>query len=389
MRESQLHFFWERSLLPKTRLKTTSGEELRIISKGQYNENQAGPDFFNARISIGGIEWVGNVEIHIKSSHWKKHGHHNDPNYDNVILHVVFQHDAYLDEELSRIPTLEVSNFFDANTIQSVAVGRVVNNRLLCKNQLHQLSTLNITFIKEVSVYERLNDKINQFEFSIADPREILYKLLAGAFGKNLNKLPFEQLANALPFTELIADKDIDRFDAISTTFIATKCLERSNELKVFWKEKGLRPHGFPAIRALQFAGFLSDYDFAYHFVHFSAEEIYLYLIKMFENRSIVLRRLALKELSSQMKVGLIVNAFVPFLFWYGQHVESDEISEKAIQLLRLTEPEDNKVSRMWKKSTLKVVNAFDTQAYLSIFKQYCQHKKCVSCPIGQKILCS
>ncbi len=387
MKESQLHFFWERSLLPQTRLKTTSGERVCIISRGQYNENESGPDFLNARILIGQIEWVGNVEIHVKSSDWKKHGHHNDAHYDNVILHVVFEHDANHDELISSLPTLLFSDYYDVGTIESIAIGQVINNRLLCKNQLQYVSAVNLAILKESVMYDRLIQKTKQFESMIDDPREMLYKLLALAFGKNVNKLPFEQLTNSLPFRELDSCNGMKRVNAISDFFRATKHNERSNKVKVIWKDKGLHAHGFPAVRALQFAGFLSDYDFAYQFVYLSTEEIYSYLMKMFDSRNAVLRRLSLNELSSQMEVGLIVNAFAPFLFWYGQHIESEDIVEKAFHLLKLAKPEDNKIIRMWKKSSLKITNAFDSQAYLAIYQQFCRHKKCVSCPIGQNIL--
>ena len=44
------------------------------------------------------MHWFGSVEIHVKSSDWHKHKHSDDPNYENVILHVVYEYDqAILD----------------------------------------------------------------------------------------------------------------------------------------------------------------------------------------------------------------------------------------------------------------------------------------------------
>ena len=69
-------------------LETTDGRLVEVIDPGLHNRN-AGPDFFNAKVKINGTLWVGNVEIHDKSSDWYVHGHDRDAHYNNVVLHVV------------------------------------------------------------------------------------------------------------------------------------------------------------------------------------------------------------------------------------------------------------------------------------------------------------
>ena len=86
MKEEFLHYLWKYSLYDQDKLFDNSGDRIIIIHPGEYNRD-SGPDFFNARISIAGIVWAGNVEIHTKSSYFYSHGHHKDPAYDNVILH--------------------------------------------------------------------------------------------------------------------------------------------------------------------------------------------------------------------------------------------------------------------------------------------------------------
>lgn len=66
---------------------------MEVIDPGLPNPD-AGPDFFNAKIKIDGILWVGNVEIHVHASDWKRHHHHQDRAYDSVILHVASDIDA-------------------------------------------------------------------------------------------------------------------------------------------------------------------------------------------------------------------------------------------------------------------------------------------------------
>ena len=85
--EQLLHYCWKHKLYPLHGLHTTDGEPVEVIDPGLHNFN-AGPDFFNAKVKIGGTLWVGNVEIHDKSSDWFLHGHERDPHYNNTVRHV-------------------------------------------------------------------------------------------------------------------------------------------------------------------------------------------------------------------------------------------------------------------------------------------------------------
>ena len=91
--ERLLYYAWKHKLFPLTELRTTNGQLIEVIDTGIQNTN-AGPDFFNAKIKIDGILWVGNVEIHHLSSDWFLHGHDKDRCYDSVILHVAQVVDA-------------------------------------------------------------------------------------------------------------------------------------------------------------------------------------------------------------------------------------------------------------------------------------------------------
>lgn len=91
--ERLLHYTWKNRLMPSSGIHTVDGKEVRILSVGLHNKD-AGPDFFNADIIIDGEDWIGNVEIHTRSTDWYRHGHDHDPAYDNVILHVVEQADG-------------------------------------------------------------------------------------------------------------------------------------------------------------------------------------------------------------------------------------------------------------------------------------------------------
>ena len=92
--EMMYQYLWRHKMLGR-KILTVDGERVEIIRPGVHNRD-AGPDFVNARLRIGGQEWVGNVEIHVRASDWYLHGHDGDPAYDNVVLHVVAVNDLSL-----------------------------------------------------------------------------------------------------------------------------------------------------------------------------------------------------------------------------------------------------------------------------------------------------
>ena len=119
MREDLLYYVWKNQKFQKVGLRSTANEVVEIITPGQLNTS-SGPDFFNARIRIGNQQWAGNVEIHVKSSHWYTHGHETDPNYDSIILHVVWEDDvAIYRKNGNLIPTLSLKKYIPLALLNS------------------------------------------------------------------------------------------------------------------------------------------------------------------------------------------------------------------------------------------------------------------------------
>ena len=112
MQEDFLHYIWKYKKMDILHLQSTKQEQIEIVSVGEHNYN-SGPDFFNAQLKIENQFWAGNVEIHIKSSDWFVHNHEQDTAYDNVILHVVYEHDTEIfRKDNSQIPTLELKRIY-------------------------------------------------------------------------------------------------------------------------------------------------------------------------------------------------------------------------------------------------------------------------------------
>ena len=91
--EKQLQYLWQHRLWKSSSMITTGGTPIEILDPGVPNHD-AGPDFFNGKVRARGRTWAGNIEIHVRSSDWYRHGHQHDSSYDSVILHVVGEADC-------------------------------------------------------------------------------------------------------------------------------------------------------------------------------------------------------------------------------------------------------------------------------------------------------
>ena len=136
MKEDFLHYIWKYKKLNTLNLKISTGEEITISNVGQYTE-LAGPDFFNAQITIGNQKWAGNVEIHLKSSDWYVHHHEKDVGYENVILHVVWENDAAVFRvDNSEIAVLELKDYVDKETVDKYQSLVAPKSWIFCEKQL-------------------------------------------------------------------------------------------------------------------------------------------------------------------------------------------------------------------------------------------------------------
>lgn len=87
--ELVLQKIWLKGAYDASRLMDCLGRPIQVLSPGKWNR-LAGPDFQNANLLIGGEEIEGDVEIHFSQYDWERHRHHRNPNFDKVVLHVVY-----------------------------------------------------------------------------------------------------------------------------------------------------------------------------------------------------------------------------------------------------------------------------------------------------------
>jgi len=110
--ERVLSELWATQRIPEAALVTTSGQPVTVLHPGIAGRG-AGPDFRWARIEIAaGVTGLGDVELHVRATDFRGHGHHQDARYDNVMLHVVFEDDIGADTLLAngqRVPVIELA----------------------------------------------------------------------------------------------------------------------------------------------------------------------------------------------------------------------------------------------------------------------------------------
>ena len=417
--EQLLHYVWKHKIFPLKELRTTSGQQLEVIDTGLANPN-AGPDFFNAKIKLDGVLWVGNIEIHTTSSDWMKHNHHTNPVYDNVILHVA----THIDTEVKRsngetIPQLQMEcpeqvkkNFDELKATDSYPP---------CYRIIPTLSPFMIHSWMSALQTERFEQKnaqlIERFRFCNNHWEDTFFITLARNFGFGLNGDAFETWAKNIPLRAI--DKHRDNLFQIEAFFFGQAGiladtdgdeyylkLKREYEYLAHkfslipmdvtrWRFLRLRPNNFPHIRIAQLA---SLYHRSYGMLSMLMEKATLKEVRELLRGGTSeywlnhytfggLSPAVPKTLSDNSLNLLIINTVVPFLYAYGMHRGKEELCARATAFLEELKPENNHIIRMWSQCGLKVSHAGDSQALIQLKKEYCDKKKCLYCRIGYEYL--
>ena len=418
--EELLHYIWKKRLIRGSSLETVHGEEIRVIEPGEQNFH-AGPDFINARIRIGNLEWAGNVEIHMKTSLWSNHGHHQDPAYDNVILHVVKQHDAEITNSRGRrIPTLVIP--VPENLLHLYEELRAEEGWLPCHPYIRNVQP-NILqqWYRQLNAMrfrvkrERITTLLNQNGFN---KEETLYRALASGFGLPINSLPFELVAAGIPYRYMneirhsLADLEALLFgqsgflnSGINQTPYVKKLREiyrlregsfTTKPLPVhLWKFLRLRPASFPTLRLSQFASLLHRrIPLSVSLLSFSnlseLEQLLRVRASEYWDTHYIFGKCSpdsVKFIGRQSIHSLIINVVVPFLYSVGKTEVNGFTLKRARELLIDLEAESNQIIKNWHKFGLKPVNAFESQALIQLHHNFCEQKRCMDCMIGTTIM--
>ncbi|MCM1066736.1 MAG: DUF2851 family protein [Muribaculaceae bacterium] len=422
--ERLMQYVWQHRLWLPADMTTTDGRRVDVLDPGLLNTN-AGPDFFNAKVRIGGRMWVGNVEIHVRASDWHRHGHHTDSAYDSVVLHVVERDDAGVTrtngESIAQVVMPCAANF-------SEVYHAMVNNpvaELPCADYLPALPRVYITDWLASLAFERLFAKAARVEelagrFS-GDWGQAIYVAFARALGFSINSDAFERLALATPLRQLMRHRDslvtiegalfgqagfLDNLpdDGPDADYIASLREEHAfvshkyglaRPVSPAWRMGRMRPQNFPYRRVATLAAMIShNFEIGYKLLHVSNIDEARALFDL-ELSGYWARRFnfgpessrSAKAFSAASVNTLIINVVAPTLHAYGTATGRDELCHRAVDILESLPPEDNSIVRLFASAGVAAPDAFASQALIELRRSYCQPRKCLYCRIGHRYL--
>jgi len=412
MKEDFISFLWRYSYAQTKELFTVSGEKLQILYPGFINSD-SGPDFSQSKIVLDDTKWVGNVELHVKSSDWYRHNHHNDKMYESVVLHVVWEDDRPVKLSSGELlPTLELKSLVDPGLLGNYQKLLSSKDKVPCYNLLNEVSSLVKTSMMERSLVERLEYKMIEIE-SIhnkngGDWQETAYSCLLSAFGFSLNKLPFLELSSGLKYQ--ILSKHLNSFEQILNLLFGFSNVSKSETVNEFckkefdflsskykfsnrrleshqWKYFRVRPSGFPSVRMYQVAKLLfNSKGLRSVFFEKSDSKVLFEMLNRDVHCNAVFDDLNFKMTQATTDL-LMINAVLPFQFYYGRKTGNDQMLENALRGFEDLKPEKNKKITVLKSCGLIFSNSAETQAGLHLLNNYCEKKRCLDCMIGVHIL--
>lgn len=421
MQEDFLHYLWRTRRFNHQDLKTTLGQSVEIHHPGEYNTN-SGPDFFNARISIDGTLWAGNVEMHVYASDWFAHGHLEDQAYDSVILHVVYQENQpVLLRDGRRLPCLEIDGRMPDGLVERYKQLEASQSWIPCEFAFRDAPDIIKSQWLDRLLIERLEEKCNALAGALdrcgQHWEEALYQTIASSFGLKINLQPFEALARSIPLRIIQRHRNhpqqleallFGQAGFLNTPFrdewpniLQREYLHLANKYGLVpldtsqWKFFRLRPSGFPTVRIAQFSSLLSksEHLFSHLLAAETAEEMAGYFkvtaSEYWDNHYVFDKsgEASIKTTSRSFINLILINAIAPFLFFYGRIKGLDQPQNKAFLLLEQLAPEKNHLLEGWEKMGCSPRNAFESQSLIQLKTRYCNKRRCMECAIGHAIL--
>jgi len=418
--EGFIQFIWKHKLYRGNSVSTCCGAELEILHPGEQNLH-AGPDFFNARIKLDRLVWAGNVEVHRRASDWYKHGHHLNPGYNNVILHVVGDYDTDVTNSLGRrVPTMVPE--YNSSLLERYDTLKRSENWIPCSDFIGDIPDHRLKPWLRSLHSERATQKTLRMEQILMDsalnPDESLYKALAPGYGMPVNTFPFELLAKGVPFHLVIEHRD-SLADLEAIFFGQSGLLRSARELGSYpsslwnrytelqnafaekplprhlWKFLRLRPPSFPTLRISQFASLIhQSFPLSSCLTGSKSvsemEQFFRCGASAYWDTHYLFGRTSPhfpKFPGEQFITTLIINVVLPFLHALDKQGKGNIRASQTSEVLLNLKAESNLLIKNWAIFGVRASNAMESQALLQLYHAYCKKKRCLDCQVGVDIV--
>ena len=421
MKEDFLYYVWQYKRFNVSSLFTTNQKEIVIKRAGQLNTNE-GPDFLNAQIIIDQQLWAGNVEMHVKSSDWYVHKHENDTNYDDVILHVVWEDDVTVFMPNNQpLPTLVLQNYIDTGLIHQYQA-LLHNNKdwIPCGAQITSARSFVLTHWLERLFFERLEAKSTMIQSLLEKSNQnyeaVFFQLLAKNFGLKRNGDAFLTFANSFDFsvlkkvraneTQLAALfygqanllSEPSEIEYEKELMQAYQYLKHKHKLKPIPKNTfqffRMRPSNFPTIRMAQLVAIVHQHQSLFSTVINLKEKIAFYDLfavtvpTFWKNHYTFAKesKITHKKITTSFVDLLLLNTILPLQFVYHKN-RGEDFKEAMLDLVRQIASEKNSIVAGFSSYGIATSSAMESQALLQLKNNYCTKKRCLQCAIGNDLL--
>ncbi|RKS96103.1 DUF2851 family protein [Chryseobacterium defluvii] len=417
MTEKLLQYLWNHKVFNNSDFKDVEGIPIEILDFGQWNTN-AGPDFLLAKIKINNVVLAGNIELHIKSSDWIFHRHSNDPNYENIILHVVFHHDIEIDDlKNNNIPTLELRNHIDQQLL--LQYEKLVNgSHFIPCESIFDKNKIPVNFHEE-NIIKKLDEKSVELEKSLEEYKNnfeaVLFHSFAYSFGLKVNAFTFKQIAESIDFSiinkvrqnkvqmeallfgisgwlDIPQDEPMKiwkrEFDFIKNKF-------RISDIRFHPKFLRLRPSNFPTIRLSQLADLYNQQHLFSKIITAKNKDELMQLFAMVKASDYwnnhfsfgkITKTSHVKYLSKDFIELIILNTILPLKYTYHKY-HKEEITDEILDFYRNIPAEKNSLIDNWRNLGLDITSALESQSLIYQYSGACKEKNCLNCSIGFKLL--
>ncbi len=422
MQEDLVSYLWQNQLFTSP-LITSDGEVVTVQHPGRLNED-AGPDFSNARIRIGQTTWAGNIELHVNASDWYQHGHDSDDAYDPVILHVVVNNDAQVKRRNGEyIPTVSIRNCYNRNLEERYRQFLESRSWIACEGQLRWVKPIIVSNWLERMAIERFEQRAQRVHTYLHETQynweQAYFQMLCRSFGFKVNSEPFEMLGKQVSLNMIQRNsKSLQQTEAIlfgQAGFLENKIYSSYHEkLRLayqgvrskynliplqehIWKFMRLRPSNFPTVRIAQLAALLwknkhllrpvleaESMDNIRMLYNVKASDYWIthYHFEKPQKRAVKEKRLG------KTAVDLImINTVIPFLFVYGKFLNKSVFQEKALDWLMQLPAEKNNITARYLERGFPLEHALHSQALIQMRESYCRKKRCLNCHVGHALL--